>query len=364
MFIKIVCPTCHQVASLPSATKGTVVPCPLCQAVFQVPRIVTPPEDYTSGPVRSDLSIPAFPYRAMFAGVAVGFVLGVLLVGIGGYTLYGPQTQTPDWDGGNSVGHLARGHNSHAARRLADKWLRDGPTGDWVNRAPEFPARPLRIGSNPHRRDPVENLADLVGLVEPSIVQVNTQGKRHTSTGSGFVLDVRGIVVTSYHVVDGADAVQVTFQDNRVIPVAGYLNADPTKDLVLLKIEAPAESLSPLHLCPDSPRKGEWAATFGNPLGLAFSMSQGIISGVRTAEEMSQTKLHLDVRWIQTTAPVSPGNSGGPLVNMRGEVIGVNTAASGELAQNVNFAVSADDVRDVLRNATLVARPIPRMGHD
>ena len=131
----------------------------------------------------------------------------------------------------------------------------------------------------------------------------------------------------------------------------------PEKDLALLKITTDSGKIRPLVLAPVPPRKGEEVAAFGAPLGYAFSTTRGIVSGIRSRTEMIPAGMRLNVRWIQTDASISVGNSGGPLVNLRGEVVGVNTMIGRRGAQNLNFAISADDVREVIGRASPV--PIP-----
>src|SRR5690606_502952 len=103
----------------------------------------------------------------------------------------------------------------------------------------------------------------------------------------------------------------------------------------------------PLKIATTLPKKGETTIAFGSPLGLSFTASNGIVSAVRLEDELRNEALglNLNVTWIQTTSPISPGNSGGPLMNDRGEVIGINTLIVGaaHAGQNLNFAVSSLD---------------------
>ena len=300
----------------------------------------------------------------MLVAALVGFLVGASLVGGAVYWMKQSPTGVTSGNGYERVNYDGEDSDrSDAERRraqeLVDAWfLRHNPKA-WVDRHPKHATEKLVVIPTTPRREPVRDLADLVEIVEPAIVQINTYGPGgHSSTGSGFVLDCRGIVVTNYHVIRNANSAVTIFHDHSMVQVTGFLSISLEKDLAILQLDVTAGTLPSLFLCPKLPRKGERAATFGTPLGLSFTMTEGIISGIRTPKEMSLTNLRQNVRWIQTTAPVSPGNSGGPLVNMRGEVIGVNTAASGESAQNLNFAVSAEDVRDLVRNTTLEVRPL------
>jgi tetratricopeptide (TPR) repeat protein len=115
-------------------------------------------------------------------------------------------------------------------------------------------------------------------------------------------------------------------------------------------VECPPDKLCPLRLATSAPRQGERVAAFGSPLGLQQSVSEGIVSAVRESKELRPLgPIDVNALLIQTTAPVSHGNSGGPLVDMKGMVVGVNTMTFRFLGgENVNFAVAAADVKSVL----------------
>ena len=190
------------------------------------------------------------------------------------------------------------------------------------------------------------SLVDLTAKVEPAVVRIDAGG----AIGSGVVVDPSGLIVTNHHVVEGARSATVSFKDGTTAPVMGYTGVDVSKDIVLLRLSAgPRRAALPLRR--EVPRKGEAVAAFGAPQGLDFSVSQGIVSAVRTDREIQnsvrdltgRSQLALDMLWIQTTAAISGGNSGGPLVDMHGEVVGINTKTRTH-GQNLNFAVSCQDV--------------------
>jgi S1-C subfamily serine protease len=136
--------------------------------------------------------------------------------------------------------------------------------------------------------------------------------------------------------------------------------------LALLKIRPAGRKLATLRVAEATPAKGEKVYAFGEPMGLSGSVSDGLVAAIRGGEEMREIlgdelyvrllQYDLDTDWIQTTAPISHGNSGGPLVNSRAEVVGVNTL-SPPVGQNLNFAVSATHIRDLIRGQFL--RPLP-----
>jgi serine protease Do len=144
------------------------------------------------------------------------------------------------------------------------------------------------------------------------------------ASGSGFLVSRDGYILTNNHVIEGADRVFVAMQDRRVFD-ARIVGRDPSTDVAVLKIEG--RNFTPLSFGDDeSLRVGEWVLAIGNPLGLDFTVTAGIVS----AKGRGLTGLNQDAYaisdFIQTDAAINPGNSGGPLVNSKGEVIGVNTA--------------------------------------
>jgi hypothetical protein len=190
-------------------------------------------------------------------------------------------------------------------------------------------------------------LADLIDKIEPSVVRIDVEGVAK-GIGSGFVISRNGIVVTNHHVIAGAREAAVTFSSGETAKVIGTIILDSKRDIALLKIDK--LNLPTLQIAEALPRKGEQVAAFGAPQGLSFSASEGIVSAVRTGKDLSEYADELDGTWVQTTAPISAGNSGGPLVNSAGQVVGVNTMAivSG---QNLNFAISSIDVRAAVKES-------------
>lgn len=170
--------------------------------------------------------------------------------------------------------------------------------------------------------------------------QGDDRGPREGS-GSGFVIDPAGYILTNHHVIDGADRVTVTLSDGRSLR-ATVVGADPAIDVALLRVV----SATPLTAVPIGKsaalRVGEWVCAIGNPLGYVHSVTVGVVSFMgRKLFDQS-----LD-EYIQTDAAISFGNSGGPLINARGEVVGITTAISVQ-ASNIGFAVPIDQVMSVL----------------
>ncbi len=187
-------------------------------------------------------------------------------------------------------------------------------------------------------------LPDLIERVEPSVVRINTRSSEGYGVGSGYVVSKSGLVVTNYHVIEGIKEASVEFSDGSKGEVTGYRYFDPNYDIAIIQIEVSGKELVPLPLASEVPKKGSSVVAFGAPHGLSFTTTEGIISAIRTQDEMQdQMGVELKGTWLQTSTPISPGNSGGPLVNMRGQVVAMNTMQM-TIGQNLNFAVSSADV--------------------
>ena len=172
--------------------------------------------------------------------------------------------------------------------------------------------------------------------------------------GSGFVWDDEGHIVTNYHVVKDADRIEVTFADGTNVE-AELVGADPNADLAVLKVDRPAAELYPIALGDsDDLAVGQLAIAIGNPFGQEFTMTSGIISALGRTIPSGLTLFSIPEA-IQTDAPMNPGNSGGPLLNHKGEVIGINTqilSRSGASA-GIGFAVPINIAKQVV--PTLIA---------
>ncbi len=142
-------------------------------------------------------------------------------------------------------------------------------------------------------------------------------------TGSGIIISPDGYIMTNYHVVEGAELIRVTLYDKRIF-TARFVGSDPTTDVALLKIEShdlPAAYIGNS----DSLKIGEWVIAVGNPLNFASTVTSGIISAMGRDIRIIEEEYRIE-NFIQTDAVINPGNSGGALVNLKGEVIGINTA--------------------------------------
>ena len=161
------------------------------------------------------------------------------------------------------------------------------------------------------------------------------QERVERGTGSGFIINTDGQILTNAHVVDGADTVNVILKDGRTFK-GKVVGTDPVTDVAVVKIQA--DNLPTVRLGnSEQLRPGEWAIAIGNPLGLDNTVTTGIISA--TGRSSSQVGVpDKRVNFIQTDAAINPGNSGGPLLNARGEVVGINTAII-RGAQGLGFSI-------------------------
>src|SRR5918997_201482 len=167
--------------------------------------------------------------------------------------------------------------------------------------------------------------------------------------GSGFVVDEAGHIVTNQHVVEGAEEISVRFADGvrREAEVAGQ---DPSTDVALIRVDAPRKALKPLTLGDsNSVGVGEPVIAMGNPLNVGISVTSGIVSGIGRPIQAPNDYTINDA--VQTDAAISPGNSGGPLLDSRGTVIGVNAQIASESGgfEGVGFAVPINTVKSVIR---------------
>lgn len=186
-----------------------------------------------------------------------------------------------------------------------------------------------------------ESLPELVRRVKPAVVAIATYDSQGEAlmTGSGFFLRP-GQVVTNLHVIRGAQRCEVKTLDGKgkVFPVAGTLAVDEEGDLALLSVEMPADRPRASELAGALPDEGEQIVVIGNPLKLEGSVTDGIVSAVREVPNVGKI--------IQITAPISHGNSGSPVFNMKGQVVGVVTVKVAN-GQNINLAIGAARVEQL-----------------
>ena len=196
---------------------------------------------------------------------------------------------------------------------------------------------PVMRAGDGKERTPAQIFSDFA----PSVVTIGVRGMLGEGGGTGFLIDSNGTIGTNYHVIDDAEKLTVKLMDGTVADEVEILAENKEQDLALLRIKIKAK-LSPVALG-DSDKivVGERAISIGNPLGLEHTLTDGVVSARR---------VHEGKKMIQMSTPVSPGNSGGPLFNTRGEVIGITTAGyMGGMAQNLNLAMPINDLKAMIK---------------
>lgn len=212
--------------------------------------------------------------------------------------------------------------------------------------------------------DPAEAFKWVAMRMEPSVVHINTHRKTELAQlrddhsflfdapdrfqingeGSGVVVDPAGYVVTNHHVIAGADEIEVVLSDDRVISPENVtvVGVDPLTDMAVLKIDA-GNLVAADWGKSDSLEVGDWVVAVGAPFGLDRTVTAGILSAKR--KKFVDRSAVQD--FLQTDVAVNPGNSGGPLVNLKGEIVGINTAIVGNAYQGISFAIPSDVARSV-----------------
>ena len=212
----------------------------------------------------------------------------------------------------------------------------------------------------------VSSLTQLYKDVTPGVVDITVtsasaggagsfdpQGGTSQAEGSGFVVDTSGHIVTNEHVVAGATAITVRFPNGKTAK-ATLVGSDPSTDIAVIKVDVAASELHPLSLgSSKNVQPGEEVVAIGSPFGLADSMTAGIVSAIgRTIQAPNGYSI---ANAIQTDAPINHGNSGGPLLDLSGNVLGVNAQieSGGGGSDGVGFAIPIDSVKSVVN--TIVA---------
>jgi serine protease Do len=198
---------------------------------------------------------------------------------------------------------------------------------DATSRGEELPRR--RTPILPEQPDPFER------------PQPRDRDGPRRGAGTGFIIDASGLILTNHHVIEGADRIMARLADGRTLR-AERIGSDPDTDIALIKIDSPR----PLPFAPlgnsDTLRVGEWVLAIGNPLAYEHTVTVGVVSFI--GRKLFDSSLD---RYIQTDAAINFGNSGGPLINTRGEVIGINAAISSR-ASNIGFAVPINQASAIL----------------
>lgn len=182
----------------------------------------------------------------------------------------------------------------------------------------------------------IPDFVSAIAIVRPSVVAINITVPaldifggtlNEQGAGSGWIIDASGLIVTNNHVVEGASSITVTLDDGRNFP-AQLVRTDPISDLAVVKIDA--HNLKAAEVGDSTKlRVGDWVAAMGNSLGQGISASKGIVSALGVSVSVGSGESLYDL--IQTDAAMNPGNSGGPLVNLLGEIVGITSIKVAQL---------------------------------
>lgn len=209
--------------------------------------------------------------------------------------------------------------------------------------------------------------AEIYQKVAPAVVMVSTKTiqtvngwfqQEAEGMGSGFIINTDGYILTNYHVIDGANEVTVTLSDGNEV-TASVVNYDSDQDVAMIKINEDIEVPGVVELGDsDALQPGEEVLAIGNPLSkeLSSTLTKGIVSALNRSIE---TETGVSTNLIQTDTAINSGNSGGPLINTKGEVIGINTLKASDGAEGIGFAIPINDVKVKIDS---LSKPILNLG--
>ena len=238
-------------------------------------------------------------------------------------------------------------------------------------------ASPLATASERKFNPASINFADIAARLNPAVVNIDASARSRRArqlilegaqrdgdpfdlgrrgadvprrgTGSGFLIDPSGFILTNHHVIEGAERLTVKLADGRSLR-AEVVGSDPDTDIALIKISGPTPFPHATLGDSNALRVGEWVCAIGNPLAYEHTVTVGVVSFI--GRKLFDSSLD---NYIQTDAAISFGNSGGPLINGRGQVIGINSAISRQ-ANNIGFAVPINQARGVLPQLRALGR--------
>jgi len=353
MSARIRCPKCSHVFDVGETVSAGVIACPSCGQSLKWPPAAPKPAaepapkpaaEADFAPVRRISRLPGArpprPARRMSTGLVVGLIVGGLaLVSLVGGAVY----------------MAASGGGSPPAPKppAPPPVTTQNPPPKPPEVTPPAPPPPPPVAVNPSRASLVDLEPQvLFARVSPAVVRIEIMNAayEHIAQGSGFLVSADGVIVTNHHVMRSGRRGLVRFGDDKAYPVAAVLAQDEKKDLAIIKINVTGFPYLDLLPKGETPKVGERAIAIGTPQGYTNTFSQGSVSGLREDETKGRAV-------VQTDAAISPGSSGGPLLDARGRVLGVNTyghVASQNgvvVTEKLNFAVSTKEVYEVLPKA-------------
>lgn len=311
------------------------------------------------------LSVEARPRRTLLGTAFRALLAGLLMSGlaIAFAVIFDSQSsRNRSVDGSIASAALPRGKTASTAEDRPTAAPSKSPSSDFSNVSPGAGTTKDRAASRSEGATLLD--ASIVERLEESIVKIETGGEGESEgVGSGFVIDARGWIATNYHVLADATAARARFKNGAAYEITGYAAIDPELDLAIIGLKDPPRELVALPLADESdPRRLASVLAIGHPRGVEFSLFDGKVSRVLATSELPRGSQRFvrqlisgsaDHRWIQHTAKLSEGNSGGPLLDAAGAVVGINTWVDRQAA--FSYSLHVRHLRE-LRDA--VAGPI------
>ncbi len=225
------------------------------------------------------------------------------------------------------------------------------------------PSTPVSSGGNEPQLPPNATVSQMLEFVRPGIVKIEVfdNSNEVVGLGSGFIIDAKGYVATNYHVTEVAVKADAVFSDGKRVPIKGYVALWPEADLAVVQLERMPPDARPLKLASDEdPKVGSDVFAIGHPHSYEFRVTRGIVNSVTDTSRLPKSAQRFlkgryknvpNHRWIMHDADTFPGNSGGPLLNRKGEVIGINTWINKEI--HAAFAIHVKFLRQTLQQKRL-----------
>jgi len=234
--------------------------------------------------------------------------------------------------------------------------------------APSTGETPVAVAPAADQTPAKRTLAEILEGVDDGVVYITAKDalRRDIGFGSGFVIDRSGLVATNYHVLESAVTATVQLRNGDNLQIAGVRAWDADHDLAIVQLQNPPETLEAFELAlPRDLVQGEELVAIGHPSGFKYTVTTGIVSAVRTAAELPEEYRHTlgsdeNTLWVQTSAAISSGSSGGPLMTLDGAVVAVNTWVGA--GQNLSFAVHVKHLLDLRSKLDAELRPLPMPG--
>ncbi|MBI1900642.1 MAG: trypsin-like peptidase domain-containing protein [Planctomycetia bacterium] len=387
------CPKCGAVFRVPGgSTAGDIgssekrfavsggIAGPMAPPAGAPPSVATTPSPSPDGPVApAEPATVAAAYRArrgsslpVWAWAVIAFVV---LGGAGGAGVFYWLTQKPEQTAQAPTGGSVTNASNTAPSGGATSIL--PPRAGGQNPSPQTPTFPGVFSGSKKPKSPElpkegAPLDDWIRYTEWSVVRIDSKpiaGAQPMSLGTGFVVDVKqGLVVTNYHVMSRSEEAYVLFRNDDRYSIEGYVSLIPESDLALLKVNGLPEDMHSLSLAPaeDAPDESP-VFVIGHPHGQNYVVEKGAVNKTMNTDEVpsqfqerflkpmyGETAAN---RWIQHDAKILPGNSGGPLLNAKGQVLGVNTWIDNE-TERVGFAIHVQHIHELMRNRLPKVEPL------